>query len=208
MPLPSPVTSHAPRQRGSWLYTLPTLLLIAVMITLVVGWMGLATVKRLSQKEIADRLQAEVNTSESALKLWIEEQRRSAQVPSRRAHRNHSRTGRRHGPGCRPSSLKDRRHLLQTPELASLRKRLTPVCSQHNYPGFVVFDAAGLQIAALTDDALGQEITGNPAKTIARAYSGETVIALPFISANPIARRTRGVPQLLAPQCSSRLLIR
>jgi two-component system sensor histidine kinase/response regulator len=184
MAFPSPVKSHAPRPSDSWLYTFPTLLLLAVVVTAVIGWIGLGTVKRLSQKEIADRLQAEVNTSESALRLWLGSQRRSVQSladePTIRAQVAEMLPVAAEMPG-------NRQHLLQSPELASLRKRLMPVCRAHNYTGFAVFDANELQIAALADDAVGQKLTGEPAKIIARAYRGETVATPPFVSTIPLA---------------------
>src|SRR5436853_269831 len=83
-----------------------------------------------------------------ALRLWIEEQRRSvehlAEEPTIRAQVAAMVPIAAVAPG-------DREHLLRSPELARLRKRLTPVCRAHSYPGFVAFNADQLQIAALSD---------------------------------------------------------
>lgn len=183
MAVPTAAKSPAPRPSGSWLYALPTLLLLVVIVTAVVGWMGLAAVKRLSQKEIVERLQAEVGTSESALRLWIEEQRRSVESLVEEPTIRERVAAMVQAAEKNPD---DREHLLQSPELANLRKRLTPVCRAHNYPGFLVFNTTRTQVAALTDEAVGRTLNGSPAKMIERAFEGEIIVTRPFISPMPI----------------------
>ena len=175
----------------SLLSTTTLVLATAALLTLLVGWFGLAEIERRSRGEMKARLNAEVDTSALALKIWLDEQRNVAESWAGEAGVQTEITEF----AASPFVLTwNRNRVLASDELKRLRTRLAPVCQIHDYLGFLVIDAEGRQIAALLDDAVGESLSAMPENTIRRVEQGESVVTPPF-TASILLPDERGRPQ-------------
>ena len=181
--------SHLPNRRRlqsgwrSWISSTTLALAITTLLILVVGWIGFASIHQKSTLSLEARLNSEVDTYVRALEMWLDEQRKVVHSWASDA-------------GVRTEILDfmnsplgsewNRERVLASAELKRLRMRLTPVCEAHGYVGFVVIDRDGRQVATLLDDALGRLLDAKPLETIQRAWQGNSVITLPFVSSIPL----------------------
>jgi len=185
------MTLRAISSSRSLISTTTLVLATAALLTLLVGWIGLAEIERRSRGELEARLNAEVDTSALALKMWLDEQRSVAESWASEAGVQTEITELSASPLVR---VWNRDRVLASDELKRLRTRLTPVCQIHDYLGFLVIDVEGRQIAALLDGAVGESIPPTPYKTIRRAKQGESVVTPPF-TASMLLPDEHGHPQ-------------
>jgi protein-histidine pros-kinase len=158
-------------------HKLLSLLFLSLTITVLIG---LNAVKTELEKNLSSELQTLLRTNQDTLRIWNQEKQTQvnnwAENPNVRTNIV-SLSQRTAKEDDIPSSI-----LLKTQELADLRRILGPVCNRHNYAGFVISDAMGLQIGALLDQPVGQKELMKHSDFIKRSLEGETVVSLPFYS--------------------------
>ena len=198
MPASSSTQSRLPYAWRSWLSSTALALATAALLTVVLGWFGLAQINRLSRGELEARLNSEVETSVLALQMWLDEQR---SVVESWAGKAGVRTEIADVANSPPVRNWNRDSVLGSDELRRLRTRLAPVCKAHGYVGFVVMDLEGQQIAGLLDDAVGDSLKATPYETVRRTLQGETVVTHPFVSSIPLPDE-RAVHRSSSPRCS------
>ncbi|MFQ5449522.1 MAG: sensor histidine kinase [Nitrospinaceae bacterium] len=176
---------QAPIRAGGWkdgvgqvCTPLATLFFLAV-----IGWFGHSTVEKAMKLQMAEQLQSTLNANVKALKIWIEENRSTADSwaiePMVRQNVLSL---------ARQVSGKDwtRKRLLATQELKRLRDILGPVCRRNHYIGFVVFDRTGLQIGSLLNGPVGRGISLKQFSFVEQSLSGKTVVSHPFPGKIPL----------------------
>lgn len=151
--------------------------LISLLLLSLIGWLGLATIKKSMKKQVGNQLQSTLNANVKSLKIWIEQERSNIDswVSNDPVKQNIlsliDKTSKR---------KLSKENLLSSQELHNLRNILGPVCRRHGYVGFVAFDTAGRQIAALLDDPVGENSLVKESDFIQRSLTGETLVSLPF----------------------------
>ena len=192
MPADLPNRGRLRSKLGTW-FSLTTLAFaLAALFTGLLGWVGLGAIHQMSMSSLASQLDSDADFCVLTLETWLDEQRKVSQTwANELSVRNDIANF------VKPllQSELDRDSVLASDALKQLRTRLKPVCDAHSYVGFVVIDPKGRQVAALLDDALGRSLTGKPLETIQRAFEGEAVATLPFISEIPLPDED-GVPQM------------
>jgi PAS domain S-box-containing protein len=174
-----PADSPDRRRLPAWLSPTALAVLIATLLTGLLGWIGLGMIREMSTTNLTSRLDSDVNMCVSSLSAWLDGQLKIAKswaeedgVQTAIADLMNS-----------PILLDwDKDRLLASTELKQIRTRLKPVCDAHGYVDFVVIDGQGLQVAALLDEALGTKLAGRPLETILSAFDGPPVVTLPFLS--------------------------
>src|SRR5262245_50599911 len=63
-----------------WLSGTPAVLMLLVVATLVVGWLGLRALESAMQEELSSRLASDLDASVVSLDLWLQDQRHAASV--------------------------------------------------------------------------------------------------------------------------------
>jgi two-component system sensor histidine kinase/response regulator len=179
------MSSHSTRSSPlagwrSWLSLSSWAFAAAALLTVIIGWIGLAEVTRRTRGELESRLTAEVDTSVLALRVWLDEQRSVAASWAGDAQIEREILALVNLPAVREG---DRDVVLASDELRQLRARLAPMCQAHGYPGFVVIDRDGRRIADLFDEGVGGTLAAAPGETIRQALEGKSVVTLPFLSA-------------------------
>ncbi len=192
MPADLPIRGRLRSQWKRWFSPTALAFALAALATGLLGWIGLGAIGRMSTSSLALRLDSEVNTCVLALQAWLDEQRRVAQSWADEVDLRRDVTDFMHSPLTNAWN-KDR--VLASNELKQIRTRLKAVCKSHDYVGFVVIDRQGRLVATLMDDALGTSLEGRPLETIRRAFEGDSVVTLPFISGIPLPDE-EGRPQV------------
>jgi PAS domain S-box-containing protein len=159
------------------------LLLLTLFGLTIIVLVGLNAVKKQLEINLSSELQTILQSNQDTLRIWNQE--KISQV------KNWA-----NNPNVRSNilSLSQRTlqkevlpgTLLKSNELEELRKILGPVCNQHNYVEFVVFNSSGLQIGALLDQPVGQRELIEYSNFIRQSLKGETVVSLPFFSETPL----------------------
>ena len=159
------------------------LLLLTLFGLAIIVLVGLNAVKKQLETNLSSALQTILQSNQDTLRIWNQE--KISQV------KNWA-----NNPNVRENilSLSQRTlskevlpgALLKSNELKELRKILGPVCNQHNYVEFVVFNSSGLQIGALLDQPVGQRELIEYSNFIRQSLKGETVVSLPFFSETPL----------------------
>ncbi len=158
-------------------------IVVGLIMLILFGWLGISTVSF----QMKDRLREELNTvlkaNVEAIKLWMEQQKINvnnwAQTPE--VSKNIVSLSKKLQSGqLLPEDL------LYSPELATLRALLRPICEHYGFIGFVAFDSSGMQVAALLDDPLGQSELMKRSDFFARSLQGETLVSLPFRGEVPL----------------------
>ena len=163
----------------SWLSTSTLAFAFAAILTVLVGWIGLAAIHQMSTTSLEGRLNSEVDTCVLALQTWLDDQRRIAESWAGDAGVQTEIIAFLQSPIQRDWQ---RDRVLSSNELQRLRTRLSHVCKAHGYVGFALIDREGRQVASLLDDALGLKLDEKPLKTIRRVFQGDSVVTLPFVS--------------------------
>ena len=192
--MPADLTNHS-RLRSQWQsWFSPTALAfaLAALATGLVGWIGLGAIDRMSKSSLKVRLESEVDTSILTLQAWLDAQRRVAQSWAAEVNVQRDIADFMTSPMV---SEWDKERVQASDELKQLRTRLTPVCDAHDYVGFIVIDRQGRQVATLLDEALGTLLDSRPLETIRRAFAGDSVVTLPFVSAISLPNE-EGRPQV------------
>jgi len=161
-------------------YKLLSLIFLGLTIIVLIG---LNAVKNELEKNLSSELQTILQSNKDTLRIWNQEKR--SQV------NNWANNPNVRGNIISLSQLTSQQDipsdtLLKTQELAELRRILGPVCNNHNYVEFVVFDSTGLQIGALLDQPIGQRKLIQYSNFAQRSLEGETVVSLPFLSEIPL----------------------
>jgi len=161
-------------------YKLLSLTFLGLTIIVLIG---LNAVKNELEKNLSSELQTILQSNKDILRIWNQEKR--SQV------NNWANNPNVRGNIISLSQLTTQRNvpsdiLLKTQEVAELRRILGPVCNNHNYVGFVVFDSTGLQMGSLLDQPLGQRELVKYSDFVERSLAGETVVSLPFLSEIPL----------------------
>lgn len=152
------------------------------------GCLGFYYLEQEVKNTFADELKLILNTNVNALKQRIELRRSEVRGW---AHYNDVRQEILALIALSKSS-NSRETLLKSKELARLRERLEPVCKEHGFIGFVVFDHSGMPIGSLLDEIIGdEELIEKSSDFVARSLSGETVVSLPFLSDIPQAKKMK-----------------
>jgi len=159
------------------------LLLLTLFGLAIIVLVGLNAVKKQLEINLSSELQIILQSNQDTLRIWNQE--KISQVKNWANNPNvrekilslSQRTQQKDVP---PGTL------LKSNELEELRKILGPVCNQHNYVEFVVFNSSGLQIGALLDQPVGQRELLEYSSFIRQSLKGETVVSLPFFSETPL----------------------
>jgi PAS domain S-box-containing protein len=174
-----PADSPDRRRLPVWLSPTTLAVLIASLLTGLLGWIGLAAIHRMSTANLISQVDTDVDMCVYSLRAWLDEQRKVAVSWADEAGVRTTVSDFMNSPLLGDW---DKDRVLASAELKELRTRLKPVCEAHGYVGFVVIDRQGRQVAALLDEALGNSLTGRPLETIRRAFDGPAVVTLPFQS--------------------------
>ena len=158
------------------------LFLTLLGLTAIVLW-GLNAVKIELEKSISSELHTILQSSRDNLTLWNQEKKSQAQ---NWANNSNVKTTILSLARLAETNKTATKVLLESPELAELRRILGPVCNSHNYVGFVVFDSTGFQIGALLDKPVGRRELIGHSDFVRRSLEGETVVSLPFIAETPL----------------------
>jgi len=163
------------RKPPSWLVSL-----IACVILAAVGWLTTSTIQRSLSNTHAKQLNTVLQTSVSALELWIESQKVNVSVYAnepeiRKLVEELVRLGRGH-----EVSIPD---LLRADAQQQLRDHLRPMCKAYGYIGFVVTDQRGVNIGSLLDEPIGQRGLYDQSHFLEDVLdSGRAQICKPFIA--------------------------
>lgn len=187
MPSPTGVTSQTTDWLRLSLSATSVALTVAALLTIIVGWIGLAVINQRSRSELEAQLNAEVDTSVFAVQLWLDDQRDVAQSWASEAGVQSEIASYVSLPWVRAW---DRERAMASSELQHLRTRLGGVCQAHGYVGFMVLDPQGLQIAALLDDAVGKRLNAAAQETLFHTFQGEVLVTRPYISSIPLPDET------------------
>jgi PAS domain S-box-containing protein len=150
---------------------------LAAAVLVVGGYLAYVEIERRLKNQLAEELTAILNADVTALGLWIDSQKKTAEVqagePTVRSCVMDL-VGLAQNPDCTPQSL------LKSESLTRLRQYLLPICQAYGYIGFVVTDHRGINVAALFDDPLGRRSLADRGDFIPRALAGETLMTKPF----------------------------
>jgi PAS domain S-box-containing protein len=149
----------------------------------IIVLIGLNAVKNELEKNLSSELQTILQSNKDTLRIWNQEKRSQVNNWANNPNVRESIISLSQlttEQGISPDTL------LKTQELTELRRILGPVCNNHNYVEFVVFDSTGLQIASLLDQPIGQRKLVQYSNFAQRSLEGETVVSLPFLSEIPL----------------------
>ena len=162
--------------------------LLALPIVAGVGFWAYRTISIELRRNVASVLETQLAADASALDLWLQDQGKLAEVMSA-------------DPRVRDDIVEmlavsrrtggDAAALLAAPAQARLRAILAPVVSRQQNAGYFVLDPAGLIVARIVDERVGERVAPLVAEAAARALGGETVFLPPTLKQRFAARAER-----------------
>lgn len=167
---------------------IPAASLCAVILAFVLYfcWTANTYVERTLKASLAETLQSDLASIVKTFEIWAEQQKSTAFLW---AHEKETREAVLAQASLFSKKGWTREDLLRSPHLQALKNHLGPVVKQARYEGFVITDPNGINIAASSDEEVGQkngiEKNHYPKDYLAR----ETILALPFMATVPLPEK-------------------
>ena len=165
--------------KKTWSRPLVIALVLALAIPLqgAIGWWAFKTLKRSTMTALAEDLQTILNADVTALDVWLEHEKRSAEVAASQ-------------PLVREQTLRlvelaadegvTPEELLSSRAQAELRDYLQLLLGANQHPGFAVIDRSGLILAARNDSMVGRFLPEEADELASLLETGVAGVSLPF----------------------------
>lgn len=153
--------------------------LVACLLLAGIGLWGQRQLSRSLETQLGNILQAVLQSEVRAINMWSEDRKAGVRARAQEGNLRESvqelvTLSEREGVG--PQDL------LRSQILGDLRGYLEPLCRERGFIGFVVTRPDGMNVAALLDEPVGQNLLAENSDFIARVLAGETVLTKPFRS--------------------------
>lgn len=150
--------------------------LIVLVVLASVGWVMRARVAATLNAQLASVLQTTLQTEHEALRLWLRTQR--SQAESAATDPQIATAIRALVDSAKPDATA--LELLTLPQLAELRRELTPVLAAHHYNDFIVLKPSGQIVASFRNELVGLTLPAEQFESLSRTvFAGKSTIILP-----------------------------
>jgi PAS domain S-box-containing protein len=151
---------------------------VALLLVGSVCWFGLGQLTQRTHAQLIDRLQTTLDLCTRGLEQWMNERQMDTQAW---AQEPQVRASVQRILALHASPSAEHSEELEA-EIEQLRSHLQPICEAYHYPGFVIINKQGIQIASLLDQSLNLPIPDECWPYLRRALQGEATISVPIRS--------------------------